>query len=191
MILGVILARGGSRRLPRKNILPFCGKPLVAWTIEAAKKAELFDRLVVSTEDGEIAYVAQQYGAEVIIRPPDLAADTTSSYEALRHALSEVGLVDHVVLLQPTSPLRTDHDIKSAWWMYIGYQNDRKRPVVSCGYSGTANGAIYIGSYTWLTSGGNWDNDAPLRYLMPISRSQDIDTLEDFERAEAIMKAAA
>ena len=75
MILGVIPARGGSKGVSRKNIKPICGKPLIAWTIEAAKASKLLNRFVVSTEDTEIAQIAERYGAEVLRRPADLATD--------------------------------------------------------------------------------------------------------------------
>ena len=77
MILGVIPARGGSKGIPGKNIRPLLGKPLIAWSIEAARNAKLLDRFVVSTEDAGIAEVARRFGAEVVDRPADLAADDT------------------------------------------------------------------------------------------------------------------
>jgi N-acylneuraminate cytidylyltransferase len=105
MILGVIPARGGSKAIPRKNIKMIAGKPLIAWTIEAAQVSTLMDRFVVSTEDEEIAAISRQYGAEVIKRPAELATDDAKTVSALRHALSIID-ADEVVLLQPTSPIR-------------------------------------------------------------------------------------
>jgi len=105
MILGVTPARGGSKGLPRKNIKMLCGKPLIAWTIEAAKQSKLLDRYVVSTEDKEIAEIAKKYGAEVIPRPPELAADEASTLSVLKDILKKVD-ADIVVLLQATSPIR-------------------------------------------------------------------------------------
>jgi len=87
MILGVIPARGGSKGIPRKNIRMIAGKPLIAWTIEAALKAKLLDRLVVSTEDREIARIAGDRGAEVIGRPAELASDEATTLSVLQHAL--------------------------------------------------------------------------------------------------------
>lgn len=104
-ILGVIPARGGSKGIPRKNIKPISGKPLIAWTIKAAKKSKLLDRFVVSTEDAEIASIARKYGAEIIDRPDFLATDRTAMVSVLRHVLSVIK-ADAVVLLQPTSPVR-------------------------------------------------------------------------------------
>jgi len=107
MILGVIPARGGSKGIPRKNIVPICGKPLIAWTIEAARTSKLMDRFVVSTEDPEIAEVARQCGAEVLDRPPELATDEADTLGVLQHALRIIP-ADVLVLLQATSPIRDD-----------------------------------------------------------------------------------
>jgi pseudaminic acid cytidylyltransferase len=89
MNVGIIPARGGSKRIPRKNIRDFCGKPMIAWSIEAAQESGCFDRIIVSTDDDEIAAVAQEYGAEVpFIRPDTLADDQTGLGAVLRHAVS-------------------------------------------------------------------------------------------------------
>jgi CMP-N-acetylneuraminic acid synthetase len=105
VILGITPARGGSKGVPHKNIKPLFGRPLIAWTIEAAKRAALLDRYVVSTEDGETADVARAHGAEVICRPRELASDTASTLAVLQHAL-ELIPADTIVLLQATSPVR-------------------------------------------------------------------------------------
>lgn len=107
MILGIIPARGGSKGIFRKNIKEIAGKPLIAWTIEAAKKSKLLDRFVVSTEDAEIAEISKKYDAEVIDRPLELATDEATTLSALQHVLSEIE-ADIVVLLQPTSPVRNE-----------------------------------------------------------------------------------
>jgi N-acylneuraminate cytidylyltransferase len=109
MILGVIPARGGSKAIPRKNIKTIAGKPLIAWTIEAAKKSILMDRFVVSTEDKEICEISRGYGAEVIARPPELATDEATTLSVLQHILSIIK-ADTIVILQPTSPVR-DSDL--------------------------------------------------------------------------------
>lgn len=106
MILGVIPARGGSKGIPQKNIRQVCGKPLIAWTIEAAQQSVLMDRWVVSTEDPEIARISRLYGAEILYRPPQLAADTTPTIQVLKHALDQIS-ADALVILQPTSPIRS------------------------------------------------------------------------------------
>lgn len=105
MILGVIPARGGSKGVPRKNVRMLAGQPLIAWTIQAAKASRRLDRFVVSTEDAEIARVAREYGAEVLERPKELAADETPTLPVLQHALSVIP-ADTIVVLQATSPVR-------------------------------------------------------------------------------------
>ena len=119
-ILGIIPARGGSKSIPRKNIKELCGKPLLAWTIEAAKSAGVFDRIILTTDDQEIAAVGKQFGVEVpFMRPTDLARDHTPSLPVLQHAVSllrEQGgyQPDAVMLLQPTAPLRQPFHIREA-----------------------------------------------------------------------------
>src|SRR3989338_7231045 len=105
MILGIIPARGGSKAIPRKNIKMIAGKPLIAWTIESAKRSSLLDNFVVSTEDKEIAEISKKYGAEVVVRPDELATDEATTLSVLQHVLSVIES-DTVVLLQPTSPVR-------------------------------------------------------------------------------------
>ncbi|OAA18901.1 cytidylyltransferase domain-containing protein [Kosmotoga sp. DU53] len=117
--LALIPARGGSKGLKDKNIRLLNNKPLLAYTIEAAKKSGIFDRIIVSTDSEKIAAVALKYGAEVpFMRPKELATDTASSMDVLIHTielLQESGdIYDYVVLLQPTSPLRTSQDIVEA-----------------------------------------------------------------------------
>src|SRR3989338_5226609 len=110
LILGVIPARGGSKGIPRKNILPLLGKPLIVWSIEAAREAKHLDRFIVSTDDPEIARSA---GAEVLDRPPELATDSATTVSVLQHVLKCIP-ADVVVLLQPTSPVRVDELIDRA-----------------------------------------------------------------------------
>ncbi len=111
-VLAIIPARGGSKALPRKNIHPFLGKPLIYWSIAAAHEANLIDRVIVSTDDKEIAKVSKQFGAEVpFLRPAVLALDDVTDYPVLRDCLEtlakdEGALPDIVVQLRPTSPLR-------------------------------------------------------------------------------------
>lgn len=117
MVPAIILARGGSKRIPKKNIIDFCGKPLVAWSIEHARGSRSVDKVFVSTDDGAIADVAKKYGAEVIERPADMASDTSTSEDALKHAIGEISKteeIEYVVFLQPTSPLRESSDIDTA-----------------------------------------------------------------------------
>jgi N-acylneuraminate cytidylyltransferase len=107
--LGIIPARGGSKGIPRKNVKPLAGHPLLAWTIKAAAEAALLDRFVVSTEDAEIAEVARLYGAEVTERPVELAKDDTTTRDVLAHTVRALGCPQTVVvLLQCTSPVRSE-----------------------------------------------------------------------------------
>lgn len=110
-IVAIITARGGSKGLPRKNVLPLAGKPLIAHSILAARECRLISRCIVSTEDPEIKQVSLDYGAEVIDRPAELATDLALSADVVRHVLETLAsagrLPDYFVLLQPTSPLRT------------------------------------------------------------------------------------
>lgn len=111
-VLAIIPARGGSKGVPRKNIREVAGKPLIAWTILQARKSLYIDRLVVSTDDEEIAEVARQWGCEVpFLRPAHLAKDDTPGIDPVLHALDSLPGYDYVVLLQPTSPLRSHADI--------------------------------------------------------------------------------
>ena len=111
-LLGIIPARGGSKGIPRKNIRPLAGRPLLQWTVDAAHASGRLDRLIVSTEDEEIAAVAEAGGAEVpFLRPPELAADDTPGFNPVLHALDHLPQHDWVLLLQPTSPLRSSEDI--------------------------------------------------------------------------------
>ena len=116
-VVGIITARGGSKSIPKKNIVDLAGKPLIAWTIEAALQSDGLSRVIVSTDDEEIAHVARVSGAEVpFMRPPELARDDSSHMSVLIHAvewllLSDQAKVDYVMLLQPTSPFRLAEDI--------------------------------------------------------------------------------
>ena len=128
-LLAVIPARGGSKRLPRKNILDLAGKPLIAWTIEAALGSKYIDRVVVSTDDGEIADISKQFGADVpFIRPIELASDEATSIDVVLHSLKELEMqkdhYDFIVLLQPTSPLRTTEHIDKAIEQLIERDDD-------------------------------------------------------------------
>jgi CMP-N,N'-diacetyllegionaminic acid synthase len=119
-VVGLITARGGSKGIPRKNIAPVAGLPLIAWTVRAALGARTLDRVIVSTDDGEIAAVCRRHGAESpFLRPAELASDTAAHIDVVEHALAwlkadEGRLPDYVLTLQPTSPLRTAEDIDAA-----------------------------------------------------------------------------
>lgn len=152
-VLAVIPARGGSKGIPGKNIVDLAGKPLLAWTIEAAKKSRYIDRVILSSDDDEIIAVAKRWGCEVPFkRPARLAQDDTPGVDPVLHALEELSGYDYVVLLQPTSPLRAVEDIdgciaecdskgakccvsvtepdKSPYWMFTIGAGGRLVPVV-------------------------------------------------------------
>ena len=112
--LAIIPARGGSKRLPRKNVLDLCGKPLIAYTIEATLKSKYIDKVIVSSDDEEILNISSNFGADIIKRPIDLANDTATTFDAIKHTIENVEKYDYIVLLQPTSPLRNEKHIDEA-----------------------------------------------------------------------------
>lgn len=120
LAIGLITARGGSKGIPRKNVVDLAGKPLITWTIEAALRSQRLTRIIVSTDDQEIAQISRDWGAEVPFRrPPELAQDDSPHLAVVFHAVnwlrSNQGLgPDYVIILQPTSPLRTEKDIDAA-----------------------------------------------------------------------------
>lgn len=155
-ILGIIPARGGSKGVPRKNLRPLAGKPLIAWTIEAAQGSSLLDRVILSSEDEEIMETARQHGLDVPFkRPPELARDDTPGILPVLHALEMLSSENytHVVLLQPTSPLRNSEDIDGAirlcidraapscvgvcetphppWWMFGMNEEKKLSPIMA------------------------------------------------------------
>ena len=131
-IIAIIPARGGSKGLPRKNIKTLVGKPLIAWTIEQAKSSRYIDKIIVSTEDQEIEEIAEKYGAEIIKRPKKLAMDKSITidviFQALKILKAENYNPDIIVLLQPTSPLRSVEDIDNAIKLFL---NNNCKSVVS------------------------------------------------------------
>jgi pseudaminic acid cytidylyltransferase len=120
MKLAIIPARGGSKRIPRKNIKPFGGKPMIAWSIEAAQASGCFDRIIVSTDDAEIAEVARAHGAEVpFMRPPELSDDHTGTIPVVAHAIDwmaqEVGPVEFACCLYATAPFVLTQDLRKGF----------------------------------------------------------------------------
>ena len=138
-VLAVIPARGGSKGVPRKNLVQLCGRPLIAYTIEAGLSAKSVSRLVVSTEDEEIVSVARSLGADVpFIRPATLATDAAQSLPVVQHAVQAVEEVegtpyDVIVMLQPTTPLRTAGDVDSAVTLLLESGADSVVSVVDVG----------------------------------------------------------
>lgn len=214
--LALIPARAGSRGLPGKNLRDLGGKPLIAWTIEAALRAGVADRVVVSTDGEKIAQIAREFGADVPwLRPAHLATDEATTLDVVLHALADLGEYDWLLLLQPTSPLRTSGDIQAA-----GEKREGADAVVSV-CPGKAlpllryeNQDGFLTPLTdmeatrrqdmptpWLLNGAiYWVQTEALRrersflpartrpYVMPISRSVDIDDEDDWTVAEAIAR---
>jgi CMP-N,N'-diacetyllegionaminic acid synthase len=127
-VFAVIPARGGSKSIPGKNIRPLCGKPLLAWPIEVAHEVGEIDRILVSTDDVEIASVARQFGAEVYERPAYLATDHALVIDALKDLLgrleAEGDAPEWVILLEPTCPLRTADDVRECLWLVASGKYD-------------------------------------------------------------------
>ena len=113
-VVALIPARGGSNGIPRKNLAPLAGRPLLAWTVDAARESRALSRTVVSTDDDEIAAAARGLGADVLDRPAELAADETPMRDVIQHALAGLREPEVLVLLQPTSPLRRARHVDEA-----------------------------------------------------------------------------
>ena len=126
--LAIIPARGGSKRLPRKNVLDLNGKPLIAWSIEAGLKSKYIDRVIVSSDDTEILDISQYYGADIIQRPEILANDTAKTFGVIKHVIENSDSYSYIVLLQPTSPLRTSQHIDKAIELLV---SERMNTVIS------------------------------------------------------------
>ena len=113
--LAIVPARGGSKRLPRKNLLDLGGKPLISWTIEAALNSQFIDHIVMTSDNKEIINIADKFNVKTIKRPDYLANDTSTTFDAIAHTLNHIDKTyDYTVLLQPTSPLRTAVHIDEA-----------------------------------------------------------------------------
>tara|TARA_A100001011_G_C14305293_1_gene842786 strand:+ start:2015 stop:2707 length:693 start_codon:yes stop_codon:yes gene_type:complete len=124
--LAVVPARSGSKRLPKKNILSLCGKPLISWSIDAAIKSRYLDKIVVTSDDDMILDIANKHGVHAIKRPDELASDSATSYDVVKHTLDNLESYDYVALLQPTSPLRNETHIDDA----IEYMEEKKANAV-------------------------------------------------------------
>ncbi|MFD1020657.1 acylneuraminate cytidylyltransferase family protein [Thalassobacillus hwangdonensis] len=218
-VLAIIPARGGSKGLSRKNIRLLHGKPLIAWTLEAAKSASSVDRAILSTDDEEIAKVARKYGADIpFMRPDHLAKDDSTSVDVVLHALDQLPGYEWVMLLQPTSPLRTAGDIDAcmekclehaadqavsvcaakqhpAWMFHI--EQECLIPVVQEGSKVTRRQDL---KPTYALNGAIYLTKAetirqsksflyqPVPYRMPKERSFDIDNELDLYMVDALMK---
>lgn len=224
MRLAVIPARGGSKRIPRKNIKPFCGKPMIARSIEAALESGCFDRVIVSTDDTEIAEVARQFGATVpFMRPAELSDDYTGTVPVIRHAIewftASGECPDQVCCIYATAPFISEEDICQGLESLVANGCDYAFSVTSYAFpiqrairitpqgrvemfqSAHFNtrsqdleeafhdaGQFYWGrASAWLEGKALFGlHSAPV--ILPRHRVQDIDTAEDWERAELMFK---
>lgn len=213
-ILGLIPARGGSRRLPGKNVAPLAGKPMIAWTIEAARRSRHIDRLVLSSDDAEIIAAGRAYGCDApFVRPADLATAEASSLDVALHALSmEPAMPDVLVLLQPTSPLRETRDIDACIELCLDRGatsaiavSPLGKPTIAVGeldgdgrFAAMApnspgvvsapayaiNGAVYVVRTEVLRQRRTFFDQDTLAYAMPRERACDVDEADDFAVAE-------
>ena len=183
--VGIIPARGGSTRVPRKNVAMICGKPLVAWSIDAALGSTVIGpgRVYVSTDDDEIASVAIDFGARVIRRPPALAADDVWSEPVIQHAVLELersgSPVDLIAWLNPCVPQIQSSDIDRAMSML---RDDDLREVVSVGPTGRSNSAVRA-----LTRETLFQRRLSVRFGVLSLPYVDINTQDDLLRAEELM----
>lgn len=209
-VLGIIPARAGSQGLPGKNMRALAGRPMVGWTLAAGLASTTIDRLVVSTDDEAVAELARSMGVAVLARPAALASHTASVMDAIAHVLgAESEAWDYVVLLQPTSPLRTAADIDGA----VGLCDASGAPSVigvspmpkPAGFYGRVlldgvfvrnapdpdeaviiNGAVYVGRPEVLVRDRSFQSEGSLAWTMPPARGWDVDTLMDFVVCEAL-----
>lgn len=225
MKLAVIPARGGSKRIPRKNIKFFCGQPIIGYSIQAALQSGVFDRVLVSTDDEDIARIAVDLGAEVpFFRPDQLSDDHTPTVPVVKHAIewaiNNWGTVSHVCSIYSTAPFVEANDIKSAYKKLVdekvqGYvftatnmpfPIQRTFRILEDGYCAMFHpenyntrsqdleeayqdaGQFYWGSVSSYLSDKIIFSTDSKPYLLPRFRVQDIDTLDDWLRAEVMMR---
>tara|TARA_Y100000741_G_scaffold319604_1_gene267656 strand:- start:392 stop:1087 length:696 start_codon:yes stop_codon:yes gene_type:complete len=170
--LAIIPARGGSKRLPNKNTANLYGKPLVAWTIEAAKKSKYLDEIILSTDSSKITEIGLKYKVNIpFVRPKKISGDKANSVDVLIHALNQIDKkYDYTVMLQPTSPLRNHHDIDKS----IEYLNEKD-----------ANSIISVSK---LSHPIEWVNKLPKDFSMKnfFSRKDKIKRSQDYEKSYII-----
>ena len=203
MRLAVIPARGGSKGLPGKNIRPLLGKPLIAWSIEAAQSALSIDRMLVSTDSEEIAEVARQFGADVLSRPAALASDEATTISENEHVIPQKPEADTFVVLQPTSPLRDKglvdfcveayekggySNLATGYWCkyqeFGSHNNMRRQDYPGFFYD---DGSVYVLSRE-LVSRGSWFGDNIGRQVIARHQNYEIDDEVDFIVLEALMR---
>ena len=224
MKIAIIPARGGSKRIHRKNIKNFYGKPIIEYGINAALESRCFDKVVVSTDDDEIAQVASRAGAEIpFIRPANISDDFSTTADVIKHAINwfkdRGNPVEHICCIYPTAPFLLASDILESWNMFKSspkkeyifsvtsfpfpiqrglYINKGVVKAIYPEHSETRSqdlpeafhdaGLFYWGSAKAYLSDLPLFSESSLGYQIPRSRVQDIDTLEDWNRAEVMFK---
>lgn len=224
MRVAIIPARGGSKRILRKNIKPFAGLPIIAHSIKAAQESKLFDRIVVTTDDDEIAAIARSFGAEIpFMRPKELSDDHTATIPVIAHAIQTLQangeVIDAACCIYATAPFIRAQDIISAYNTLITQNKQYAFPVTTFpfpiwrGVKRDDDGNIEmfwpehfvtrsqdleeayhdVGQFYWGTpdawlSGKAIFSDAATTIVLPRHLVQDIDTLEDWTRAELMYK---
>ena len=159
-IVGIIPARGGSKGIPRKNLVKINNTPLIGLTILAAKKAKSIDKIIVSSDDEEIMQVSRSYGAETpFIRPKNISCDNTSMIEVLKHALFFLNhskiKIDTIVLLQPTSPFRKAIHIEESLEIFFSMKASSVVSVVEVPHQYNPHSVLYINKYGGLEKNSN------------------------------------
>ena len=177
-VIGIIPARGGSKRVPGKNLRSYKGKVLIEWAIDSAKGSELLDDWCVSSEDPKILAKAKSLGAKAIERPQWLATDHAMNEGVLVHLLYTWKWADWVVLLQPTSPQRTPEDIDEV----IKRAAHNGKGCLTVDEWGKRNGSVYVAKSSWLISSIAFPRELDTQhYIIPNHRSLDIDYESDFK----------
>lgn len=177
-VLAVIPARGGSKRVPLKNLRVYRGKTLIEWAADAAKQSKYIDYLVLSSDDDRILAEGKRLGLTSIKRPDWLATDRAMSEGAIVHLLYTHQWADWSVLLQPTSPLRTAEDIDTAL-----ERAQLGTGCISFNEFGNRNGAVYVAHTTTMLSKIEFSRETMDQFIiMPNERSLDIDYAPDFDR---------
>jgi len=212
-VIGIIPARAGSRRMVGKNTRPLAGKPMIAWTLEAAQGSGVLDRIVVSSDDPAVLELAAAMGCPApFVRPAALSGPEASVIDAVEHALDQVGgLWDYVVLLQPTSPLRQASDIDAAVALaeesgapavisvsplskpagfHVRVQPDGRieAPPADLSQICVVNGAVYVARPERLFRDRTFRPEGTLGHVMPVGRGWDVDTADEFAACEARLR---
>ncbi|MDP3402134.1 MAG: acylneuraminate cytidylyltransferase family protein [Brevundimonas sp.] len=215
-VIGVIPARAGSRRMIGKNTRMLAGRPMIGWTLAAARASQVLDRIVVSSDDPAVLDLAAAMGCPApFVRPAALSGPEASVIDAVEHALTEVGGDwDYVVLLQPTSPLRRAADIDAAvaladdsgapavvsvsprskpagFHVHRGADGRLAGPPETLADTFVINGAVYVARPERLSRDRTFRPEGALGYVMPVERGWDVDTADEFAACEARLRADA